>query len=145
MSKQEGGRMRTLHIAYRVGDIDRSLQFYEALGYIHLSSIDVDKETRLDFLKLPDDPFVTLELVVRSGEDRVDIGNGFHHLVVQVDALAESMKRLTQAGLAPEPLQFPGGPDGPKTSWLTDPDGYRIELVEWPAGHGDGLTEADMP
>lgn len=31
------------------------------------------------------------------------------------------------------------------TSWLTDPDGYRIELVQWPAGHADGLTRADFP
>jgi lactoylglutathione lyase len=26
-----------------------------------------------------------------------------------------------------------------------DPDGYRIELVQWPAGHADGITEADFP
>ena len=29
--------------------------------------------------------------------------------------------------------------------WLTDPDGYRIELVQWPIGHADGLTRADFP
>jgi hypothetical protein len=29
-------------------------------------------------------------------------------------------------------------------SWITDPDGYRIELVQWPAGHADGITEADF-
>jgi hypothetical protein len=28
----------------------------------------------------------------------------------------------------------PAGSDGPRTSWITDPDGYRIELVQWPAG-----------
>jgi lactoylglutathione lyase len=33
---------------------------------------------------------------------------------------------------------------GPRTSWLTDPDGYRIELVQWPAGHAYGMTEADF-
>lgn len=58
--------------------------------------------------------------------------------------LAATLKALTQAGLKPEPVQFPGGSDGPKTSWLTDPDGYRIELVEWPAGHPDGITAADF-
>lgn len=30
------------------------------------------------------------------------------------------------------------------TSWLADPDGYRIELVEWPSGHADGITAADF-
>jgi len=29
-------------------------------------------------------------------------------------------------------------------AWLTDPDGYRIELVQWPPGHADGITAADF-
>ena len=39
---------------------------------------------------------------------------------------------------------LPAGTEGPQTSWITDPDGYRIELVQWPAGHADGMTEADF-
>jgi hypothetical protein len=30
------------------------------------------------------------------------------------------------------------------SAWVTDPDGYRIELVQWPAGHPQGMTEADF-
>ena len=43
-------------------------------------------------------------------------------------------------------LKFPDeeGPQGPQTSWLTDPDGYRIELVQWSHGHPDGITAADF-
>jgi len=41
-------------------------------------------------------------------------------------------------------VEHPGGPDGPAVGWLTDPDGYRIELVEWPPGHSDGITAADF-
>ena len=55
-----------------------------------------------------------------------------------------AVRSLQAAGLDPEPEQTPGGEDGPRTSWLTDPDGYRIELVQWPPGHADGLTEADF-
>lgn len=61
-----------------------------------------------------------------------------------MDTLAATLERLTDAGLKPGPVQNPGGPQGPKTSWLTDPDGYRIELVEWPPGHPDGITAADF-
>jgi hypothetical protein len=43
-----------------------------------------------------------------------------------------------------EAVSLLAGPHGPKTSWLTDPDGYRIELVQWPPGHPDGITEADF-
>lgn len=31
-----------------------------------------------------------------------------------------------------------------RTSWLTDPDGYRIELAEWPSGHPDGISAKDF-
>jgi lactoylglutathione lyase len=35
------------------------------------------------------------------------------------------------------------GSDDLRTAWITDPDGNRIQLVQWPAGHPDGLTAAD--
>ena len=44
-------------------------------------------------------------------------------------------------------VEVPASPDGSDdfwTAWLTDPDGYRIELVQWPAGHPDGMTQADL-
>jgi len=74
----------------------------------------------------------------------VQIGTGFSHLVVQVDELAAMREALSQRGLKPEPEQQPAGPNGPRTSWLTDPDGYRIELVQWPPGHADGIAAADF-
>jgi len=72
------------------------------------------------------------------------VGSGFDHLAIQVDTLDTTLETLAEAGLEPEPVQYPGGRNGPKTSWLTDPDGYRIELVEWPSGHPDGITAADF-
>ena len=47
--------------------------------------------------------------------------------------LAEPMHKALAMPSAP-----PGGTDGPQTTWITDPNGYRIELVQWPAGHADG-------
>ena len=52
---------------------------------------------------------------------------------LEVDSLTTTLDRLTAAGLKPGTPELPGGPDGPKTSFLADPDGYRIELVEWPS------------
>jgi hypothetical protein len=51
---------------------------------------------------------------------------------------------LSAKGIAAEPPGLPGGADGPRTSRITDPDGYRIELVQWPARHADGITKADF-
>ncbi|WOX07369.1 VOC family protein [Streptomyces sp. N50] len=136
--------MKTLFVSYRVTDLDRSLAFYTALGYVELGKVDIGDGARLVILKFPGEPAASLELVHRPAGGRVDVGSGFDHLAIQVDTLTDTVKTLTEAGLAPSPLQFPGGPDGPKTSWLTDPDGYRIELVEWPSGHPDGITAADF-
>ncbi|HEY3506442.1 MAG TPA: VOC family protein [Actinocatenispora sp.] len=136
--------MKTLFVSYRVTDLDRSLGFYTALGYAELGRVETGDGARLAILQFPDEPAASLELVHRPGAGPVDVGSGFDHLAIQVDTLAATMATLTEAGLTPEPLQYPGGPQGPKTSWLTDPDGYRIELVEWPPGHPDGLTPADF-
>ena len=132
--------MKTLHTAYRVGDLTRALDFYDKLGYLNLGVVDIGGGTTLSMLKFAEEPVVSLELVYRPDDGAVDIGTGFHHLVVQVDELAATLDVLTRAGLEPGPIETPGGEDGPKTAWLTDPDGYRIELVEWPASSPDGLT-----
>jgi len=136
--------VKTLFVAYRVTDLDRSLGFYTALGYVELGRVEVGEGTRLVILKFPGEPAASLEPVRRPASARIDVGSGFDHLAIQVDTLATVLETLAGAGLEPEPVQYPGGPHGPQTSWLTDPDGYRIELVEWPSGHPDGITAADF-
>jgi lactoylglutathione lyase len=136
--------VRTLHTAYRVADLDASLRFYSGLGYEELGRVPLDNGTTLTMLKFPDEDVVTLELVHRPIGGPVLLGTGFSHLVVQVDDLESAIQELTKKGLTPEPSQLPAGPNGPRTSWLTDPDGYRIELVQWPAGHADGISAADF-
>jgi len=136
--------MRTLHSSYRVSELDVSLAFYSALGYELVGRVDLGAGASLTMLKFPAEDVVTLELVHRPDDGRVEIGTGFSHVPVQVDDLAATLGRLFEAGLKPGPVERPGGPDGPQISWLTDPDGYRIELVQWPLGHSHGLTEADF-
>ena len=62
------------------------------------------------------------------------------HLVVQVDSIRE----LNVKGVEIEPPTSPDGTENFLTAWLTDPDGRRIELVQWPPGHADGMTAADF-
>ncbi|MEU3506438.1 VOC family protein [Streptomyces longwoodensis] len=136
--------MRTLFVSYRVTDLERSLRFYTALGYGVLGRVETGDGSHLVVLKFPEETAASLELVHRPAEGAVDVGSGVDHLAIRVDGLAGTLEALAEAGLHPGPVQRPGGPAGPKTSWLTDPDGYRIELVEWPAGHPDGMTAADF-
>ena len=53
--------------------------------------------------------------------------------------------RTLHVGIQADAPSSPDGSDDFWTTWLTDPDGYRIELVQWPAGHADGLSRADFP
>ncbi|RZT26815.1 lactoylglutathione lyase [Kribbella sp. VKM Ac-2569] len=123
--------MKTILFAVRVSDLERSLAFYTAVGYLTLATIPRDDGSSLIWLRLPDEQSVSLELVHRPADGPVETG-GFEHFAIEIDSLAETIERLTAAGLQPGEPELPGGPDGPKTSWLVDPDGYRIELVEWP-------------
>src|SRR5258706_4183622 len=136
--------MRTLHTSYGVSDLDVSIAFYTALGYERVGRVDLGAGASLTMLKFPADEVVTLELVHRPVAGPVDIGTGFSHVPVQVDDLAATLRQLSEAGLRPGPVERPGGPEGAQISWLTDPDGYRIELVQWPPGHPYGLTAADF-
>jgi lactoylglutathione lyase len=123
--------MKTILFALRVSDLGRSLEFYRTVGYTELSTVPFDDGSSLVWLKLPGETSVSLELVHKPAAGPVDPG-GFEHFAIEVESLTTTLDRLTAAGLRPGTPELPGGPDGPKTSFLADPDGYRIELVEWP-------------
>jgi len=133
--------MRTLHVGLRVSDLERSLAFYTTIGYTVVGTVEGTAFGSLTMLQLPGDEFVTIELVHDPARGKVDLGTGINHLVIQVESLDATLADLAANGITAEP---PGGVDGPRTSWITDPDGYRIELVQWPADHADGITEADF-
>jgi len=135
--------MRTLHVGLRVSDLERALAFYTAVGYTIVGTVEATAFGRLTMLRLPGDDFVTIELVHNPARGKVDLGSGINHIVIQVESLEATLADLAAKGIATEP-PGPADADGPRTSWLTDPDGYRIELVQWPAGHADGMTETDF-
>jgi lactoylglutathione lyase len=118
---------------------------WPGLGCGHVvGTVEGTPSGSLTMLRLPGDSFVTIELVHDPERGAVDVGTGINHLVVQVDSLDLIVADLAAQGIVTEPTRPPDRADEPRTSWLTDPDGYRIELVQWPAGHADGITEADF-
>jgi lactoylglutathione lyase len=59
-------------------------------------------------------------------------------------ALHLGLRITDRRRLVDEPTSPDGSPDF-LTVMLADPDGNRIELVQWPPGHPDGITAADQP
>ena len=135
--------MRTLHIGLRVADLDRSLAFYTSVGYEVVGEVPDTDLGHLTMLKLPDDEFVAIELV----HDRTGVvvdGTRLSHLVIQVDSMDATLTELAARGVDVEAPTSPDGSDDLRTTWIVDPDGNRIELVQWPVGHADGMTAADF-
>ncbi len=136
--------MRTLHVGLRVSDLERSLAFYTAVGYSVIGTVEGTADGSLTMLQLPDDDYVSIELVHDPAQCEAGPGVGINHLVIQVESVEATRAELAANGVESEPPEYPGGPSGPVTCWITDPDGYRFEVVEWPEGHADGITDADF-
>jgi lactoylglutathione lyase len=132
--------MRTLQTAIRVSDRSAAAAFYTAVGYEVIGEAPDTPLGHLTMLKLPGDEFVSLELV-HDPKHPPTVETTLSHIALQVDSLSDTVDRLAAAGIVAEPIGSPG-PDM-YTTTIVDPDGRRIELVQWPPGHPDGLTAAD--
>jgi lactoylglutathione lyase len=135
--------MRTLHFGLRVADLDRSLAFYTAVGYEVVGSVPETPLGELTMLILPNDEFVTIELVHDPTQGDGKVGTGLSHFVIKVESMDATLAELSARGIDADVPVSPDGSDDFRTTWIVDPDGNRIELVQWPAGHADGITAAD--
>jgi lactoylglutathione lyase len=121
---------RFLHTCYRIGDIDRSVAFYEKLGFEETRRMPIGEEAINVFMALPgEEP--RLELTYNHGVDSYELGTGYNHIALIVDDLDATLARLAAEGIEPEkPPYRPGGrTEGHLICFLRDPDGYRIELI----------------
>ena len=134
--------MRTLHFGLRVADLERSLAFYTGVGYEVVGSVPDTPLGHLTALKLPNDEFVTIELG-HDPKGQVDVSTGLSHFVIHVESMAATIDALAARGIDAEEPTSRDGSDDFLTTWIVDPDGNRIELVQWPAGHLEGMTAAD--
>ena len=136
--------MRTLHLGLRVADLHRSLAFYTAVEYEVVGEVPATELGHLTMLKLPGDEFVTIELVHDPTGAAVGTDTRLSHLVIQVESMDATLTELATGGIDAQAPTSPDGTDDFQTTWIIDPDGNRIELVQWPAGHADGMTTADF-
>ncbi len=120
-----------IHTCYRIGDVDRSVAFYEALGFEELRRLPIRDEAINVFMGLPGDG-PRLELTHNFGVESYDLGTGYNHIALAVEDLEGTLERLAGDGIEPEkPPYRPGGrTEGPRICLVRDPDGYRVELIE---------------
>jgi lactoylglutathione lyase len=119
--------MKLIHTCYRITDIDRSVAFYEALGFAEVSRIPIGDETINVFMNIPGDGVrPRLELTYKFGVGAYDLGNGYGHIALAVDDLDAVLARLAEHGIEPEESRYSIEEDG--VALVRDPDGYEIEI-----------------
>ncbi|MGZ8701162.1 MAG: VOC family protein [Gaiellaceae bacterium] len=121
--------MELLHTCYRITDIDRSVAFYEALGFEDRRRMPIREEAINVFMGLPGDED-RLELTYNFGVDSYDIGTGYGHIAVSVDDIDATLERLKEQGIEPEREPYRVREGGSRICFVRDPDGYRVELID---------------
>jgi lactoylglutathione lyase len=124
-----------LHTCYRIGDIDRSVAFYEALGFEEVGRVPIRDEAINVFMGLPGDG-PRLELTYNHGVDGYELGTGYNHIAITAEDLDATLERLAAQGIEPEKPPYRVREGGSRLAFVRDPDGYRIELIETGGGPG---------
>jgi lactoylglutathione lyase len=120
-----------IHTCYRITDIDRSTEFYKALGFEEMGRIPIRDEAVNVFMNLPGDgDKPRLELTYNFGVDSYELGNGYGHIAITADDLDGTLERLRTQGIEPEKPPYTVREGGSRLCFVRDPDGYRIELIE---------------
>jgi lactoylglutathione lyase len=120
-----------IHTCYRITDPDRSVAFYEALGFEERRRLPIRDEAVNIFMGLPGDGD-RLELThnVETPDGGYDVGTGYGHIAVTVDDLDGTLERLAAEGIEAERPPYTVREGGSRLCFVRDPDGYRVELIE---------------
>ena len=121
--------MELIHTCYRITDVDRSVAFYEALGFEERARMPIREEAINVFMGLPGDAD-RLELTYNHGVDSYELGTGYNHIALTVDDLDGTLSELSGQGIDPERPKYQVREGGSFIAFVRDPDGYRVELIE---------------
>ena len=135
--------MRILHTMLRVGDLQRSIDFYtKVLGMTLLRTSDnPEYQYTLAFVGYGSNPdHAELELTYNYGTTSYDLGTAYGHIAISADDIVAACDaaRANGGNVTREPGPVKGG--NTVIAFITDPDGYKIELIERQFdGQGAGL------
>ena len=121
--------MELIHTCYRITDPDRSVAFYEALGFEKRRELPIRDEAINIFMGLPGDDD-RLELTYNFGVDSYELGTGYGHIALTVDDLDTTLEKLAAQAIEPERPPYQVREGGSRICFVRDPDEYRVELIE---------------
>ena len=122
--------MELIHTCYRITDPERSIAFYEALGFEKRRELPIREEAVNYFLGIPGKEQPELELTYNFGVDSYELGTAYGHIALTVDSMEATLAALAEKGIEPERPPYSVREGGSLLCFVRDPDGYRIELIE---------------
>lgn len=126
--------MPLIHTCYRILEIDRSVAFYEALGFAEVARKPIRDEAVNVFMNIPGDDGPggpRLELTYNVGRtEPYEIGTGYGHIAITAPDLDATLARLAEQGITPEKPPYRIREGGSRLCFVRDPDGYRVEIIE---------------
>ena len=125
--------MRLLHTMIRTGNLDRSIEFYtKILGMKLLRRNDYpDGKFTLAFVGYGDEASsAVIELTYNWGVESYALGEGFGHLAIEVQDAAATCDEVRRNGGTVVREAGPMKHGTTVIAFLTDPDGYKIELIQ---------------
>lgn len=133
--------MRLLHTMLRVGDLQRSIDFYtKVLGMKLLrTSENPEYKYTLAFVGYGNNPdHAELELTYNWGTDKYEMGTAYGHIAISAEDIYKTCDQVRAAGgnITREPGPVKGGTT--VIAFVTDPDGYKVELIERADNEGGG-------
>ncbi len=125
--------MRILHTMLRVGDLQRSINFYtKVMGMTLLRTTDrPDQQDSLAFLGYASNPDqAEIELTYNYGVSEYEMGTAYGHIAIGVEDAAATCAAVKAAGgnVTREAGPVKGG--ATVIAFVQDPDGYKIELIQ---------------
>ncbi|MDN4054064.1 lactoylglutathione lyase [Massilia sp. YIM B02763] len=137
--------MRLLHTMLRVGDLQRSIDFYtKVLGMKLLrTSENTEYKYSLAFVGYGNNPdHAEIELTYNWGVDKYEMGTAYGHIALSAEDIYKTCEQVRAAGgnITREPGPVLGGTT--VIAFITDPDGYKVELIQRGDNEsGGGLTK----
>jgi lactoylglutathione lyase len=133
--------MRILHTMLRVGDLQRSIDFYTSVLGMKLLRISDNPEYKykLAFLGYGSNPdHAELELTYNYGVDSYDMGTAYGHIALSAEDIYAVCDQVRAKGgnITREPGPVKGGTT--VIAFVTDPDGYKVELIQRKDSEGGG-------
>ncbi|HEV7813930.1 MAG TPA: lactoylglutathione lyase [Janthinobacterium sp.] len=125
--------MRLLHTMLRVGNLQRSIDFYTKMLGMKLlrTSENAEYKYTLAFVGYGNNPdHAELELTYNHGVDNYDLGSAYGHIALSTNDIYKTCDAIRAGGgqITREPGPVKGGTT--VIAFVTDPDGYKVELIE---------------